>query len=148
MGINRRVMLEAPTLDGVPVARASGVAGEEFETELFAPYGLASGRSGEAPVITFNGTADNHVALAPRGDRVAEKDTVLIYYGEDTQIELSESRIVIKVPDGQLTIGDGKIQTDMDIITSGDVLAGSISLKRHKHSGVTSGASISGVSVP
>lgn len=148
MGINRRVMLEAPTLDGVPIANASGVAGEEFETEVFAPYGLASGKAGEAPVITFNGTADNHIALAPRGDRVAEKDTVLIYYGDDTQIELSESRIVIKVPDGQLSIGNGKIETDMDIITSGDVLAGSISLKGHKHTGVTSGASITGVGVP
>lgn len=43
---------------------------------------------------------------------------------------------------------DGKITTTGDIETSGDVKAGGVSLKTHKHTGVTTGGGISGTPTP
>lgn len=137
--MNRRVWLSGASLDGRPVANAAGVAGEDFDTEVYMPYGLSSNVDGEGVLLSMNSDADNHTALGPRGDRVAKSGTVLIYYGDDTEIELSENIVKIKVPNGVLTIGNGKIETNMDIVTSGDVKAGTISLKNHRHSGVQSG---------
>lgn len=145
MGLNRRVWLGQSQLDGRPWAAAEGVAGEDFETEVYAPYGFASGVEGEGVLIPFNLDDDNHTALGPRGDRIAQAGTVLVYYGDSTEIELSESGIVIRVEGGEINIGGGKITTDMDIETSGDVKAGSISLKSHVHGQVQSGMAISGV---
>ncbi len=144
---NRRVWLGSPTMDGRPIAAAEGVAGEDFDTEVYHPYGLSANVEGEGVLLSMNGDADNHQALGPRGDRLAPAGTVLIYYGETTEIELSEDRVVIRVPGGELTIGDGRIETDMDILTSGDVRAGTVSLRRHKHTGVQTGGGVSGVPV-
>ena len=143
--MNRRIWLGQQQLDGRPWAEAQGVAGEDFETEVYHPYGLASGVEGEGLLLPIGGDANNHSALPPRGDRIAEPGTVLVYYGDDTEIELSVDRIVIRVPGGQVTIGQGKISTDMDIETSGDVKAGSISLKQHRHGQVQPGSGMSGI---
>lgn len=145
--MNRRVWLGGSSLDGRPVAAAEGVAGEEFDTEVYSPYGLSANVEGEGVLLSMNGDADNHQALGPRGDRLAEPGTVLVYYGDSTEIELSESRVTIRVPDGELTIGNGRIETDMDIVTSGDVRAGTISLRGHRHSGVQTGGGVSGAAV-
>jgi len=42
----------------------------------------------------------------------------------------------------------GNITTDSDVQATGDVLAGTVSLKTHEHSGVVSGGAISGPPVP
>lgn len=48
---------------------------------------------------------------------------------------------------GDLII-DGTLTVTGDVIATGDVVAGTVSLKNHTHSGVTTGAGISGPPVP
>ena len=146
--MTRRVWLGQTKSDGRPIAEAEGVAGETFDTEVWQPYGLSAGIEGEGVLISHNGEADNHTALPATGDRVADAGTVLIYYGENTQIVLSDDTIEITVPSGRVTIGAGKITTDLDIETTGDVKAGGISLRGHKHGGVMTGGGVTGPSLP
>lgn len=102
----------------------------------------------------------------------AEVGTTKIYYGENTHIVLSEDKIIItrgdynatiegdtlttnlnvhtsanlKV-DGNVEIGgnvevSGKVDVEGDVTSNGEVRAGSVKLSDHKHTGVTSGNSI------
>lgn len=144
----RRVWLGEPQEDGRPWATAEGVAGENFETEVYQFYGLSAGVGGEGALMSFNGRADNHTALPPRGDRLAKAGTVLLYYGQNTEIELTKDSVTIRLAGGNFTMKNGKITTNMDIETTGDVKAGGVSLRRHIHTGVTSGGGVTGLPKP
>lgn len=112
------------------VAKIQGVAGEEFEGEVYQPYGLSSSKSGGQTVtMEQEGDPDIHMTLPCGGELIAEEGTTVIYY-ENTKIILSEGGIVIE--------GSGKITTDMDIVSGG------ISLQNHTHPGVRSGPSSTG----
>lgn len=141
---NRRVWLSSMAHDGRTIATCEGLAGEEFDSEVYQTYGLSVNHEGEGFLIEAQGKAANHIALPPRGDRLGPENSLLIYYGDKTEIELIDGKITIRVDGGLLEIDGKKIKTDMDIETSGDVKAGTISLRNHKHTGVQAGAAITG----
>jgi hypothetical protein len=143
----RRVWVGKQRLDGRPIADADGVAGEQFETEVYAPYGMAVDHEGEGVLLEIGGHAENYISMPPMGDRIAPDNTLLIYYG-DTEIEVGDDKIVIRVNGGTMSIDGKKIKTNMDIETTGDIIADQISLKNHKHTGVTAGGAASGVPIP
>ncbi len=157
---SRRIELdELKKEDGKVVGAANGLAGEDFDTEIYQIYGLSVNPKGknESVLIEINGDPDNFVALPPGGHKDTEVGTTTLYYG-DTEIILSENTIKINVDGNFLNIENGVLKTDLDIETSGgitaqkdistnagvkakedittdaDVKAGSISLKTHTHS--------------
>jgi phage baseplate assembly protein gpV len=140
---SRRVWVTKIRRDGRTIADAKGLSGEELETEVYQTYGFSVDREGEGLLIEVQDDADNYVSLPPAGDRVAPKGSTLIYQGE-TEIEVKDGLVTIRVKGGSFKIDGDKITTDMDIETSGDVLAGLISLKDHKHIGVMTGGGVTG----
>ena len=144
---NRRVNLR--NIIG-KLATALGLADEEFETEVYYPYGFSSNPRpddiGPSVLIEINGDPNNFIALPPSGDGASEGNETRLYF-RDTQIVLSDQGVQISTPSGQLSIGDRTISTDMDIVTTGsiraggDIRSGPVSLTTHTHaapSGVTS----------
>lgn len=138
----RRVWIGGQAIDGRPVADFEGLPGEEGQTELYYPYGIVSGRKGSGLLVEIQDDPDNHVALAPMGDKDAV-DATMIYWGENTTIELTEDRIELTLGDAYFRMDADGIFTNLTIRTTGDVIAGNISLKNHRHGGVDRGTKIS-----
>lgn len=130
---NRRVELTNIRKEGDKVvADVAGLAGEEFLSETYQPYGFATNpeEAGESVVLEQNGDPDNYVVLPPGGYKVAVPGTTVLYHGDTEIIVKGDGDIEIK--------GSGKITTDMDIISGG------VSLQNHTHGGVESGPSNTG----
>lgn len=158
----RRIFLSGfEQIKGKLVAAVKGIAGEEFQSEVYQAYGLSANpeQGGESVLLEINGDADNYVALAPSGTKMAEPGETLIYY-EDTVISLKEESVTIKVGSKSFELKDGKVKTDMDIETSGNIKAKSLDaddvkatsklyirgkeFANHKHPGVRTGAGVTG----
>ena len=132
----RRVKISNIATQGEkPVADITGLSGEEFESEIYNQYGLSVNPedAGESILIEQNGDADNYIALPPSGKRIAEKGTVLVYYGDDVDATFSKDCIILRVGNTNFTVKEGEITTNADIITTGDVVADGISLIEHRH---------------
>lgn len=138
----RRVWIGGQAIDGRPVADFEGLPGEEGQSELYYPYGIVSGRKGQGLLVEIQDDPDNHVTMAPAGDRDAI-DATVIYWGENTQIELTEDRIELSLGNAYFRMDADGIFTNLTIRTTGDVIAGGISLKQHRHGGVDKGTKIS-----
>lgn len=138
----RRIFLSKPRLDGCPVADFEGLPGEEGETEVYHPYGFASGREGEGLLLEIQDDPDNHMALPAAGDRVVE-DATVVYWGDNTEIKLTDTQVEIKIGGKFFRMTEQGISTNLDIHTTGDVFAGPISLRKHKHGGIDRGNAIS-----
>lgn len=148
--VARRVLLVSQTKqEDKVVAVAQGLADEEFDSEVFQFYGLSANPEGEneSILIENNDSPDNYVVLPPCGYEKAEEGETLIYSGK-SRISLKKDVITIVVGDTKkVEITDGKIVLHGDlevrgkITASGDVMAGSVSLQHHVHSGVESGSS-------
>lgn len=146
--VARRVLLGKLTQeDDAVITTVQGLAGEEFESEVYQIHGLSSNPKGEneSIVIENNGSADNYVVLPPSGYEYAEEGETLIYSGK-TRISIKEKSITILVGGAKkLEINDDKIilHSDLEvkgnIKSTGDVVAGAISLQKHVHSGVYNG---------
>lgn len=170
-------------LDGRTLSEDTlGVFGESFDAEVFEQYGFSVNPEdgGEALGFDINNDPNHRVMLPPRGDEHGQADvgTVKIYYGPDTNIVLSDDKIIITRGDFNATIegdtlttnlnvhttanatieGDvtvngklavtGDITAKSDVKATGDVKAGTISLKTHKHLGVSSGNASTAVPTP
>ncbi len=145
---NRRVWLSAQKMHGRALADFEGMAGETGEGELFQPYGLSSAKTGESVLISVNSDANNFVILPARGDVLAQDETIV--YWQDTKISLTDDAVKISVGGNFFTLSGGEIRTDMNITTSGsivadgDVTGAGVSLSSHTHGGVQSGGSVTG----
>lgn len=153
----RRVLLsDLTTEDDKVISQVQGLAGEEFESEVYQMYGLSSNPEGEneSIVIENNGSANDYVVLPPCGYRQAEEGETLIYSGK-TEISLKENSITIIVGGKQkLEITDDEIvmhsnlQVNGEIKATGDVMAGEISLQNHQHGGVYNGSGTTTAPIP
>lgn len=154
--VARRVLLgELSQEDDAVISTVQGLAGEEFESEVYQFYGLSANPPGEneSIVIENNGSADNYVVLPPCGYEYAKEGETLIYSGK-TRISIKEESITIIVGDTKkLEINDDKIVLHSDlevngnIKATGDVIANGVSLQKHIHNGVESGSSSTSVPV-
>lgn len=155
--VARRVLLsDLSTEDDKVISQVQGLAGEEFESEVYQMYGFSSNPGGEneSIVIENNGSANDYVVLPPCGYRQAEEGETLIYSGK-TEISLKENSITIIVGGKQkLEITDDEIvmhsnlQVNGEIKATGDVIAGSISLQNHPHGGVYNGSGTTTAPIP
>lgn len=153
----RRVLLsDLTTEDDKVISQVQGLAGEEFESEVYQIYGFSSNPDGEneSIVIEQNGSPDNYIVLPPCGYRQAEEGETLIYSGK-TEISLKENSITIIVDGKQkLEITDDEIvmhsnlQVNGEIKATGDVMAGGISLQNHQHGGVYNGSGTTTAPIP
>lgn len=154
--VARRVLLgELSTEDDKVITTVQGLAGEEFESEVYQIYGISSNPKGdnESIVIEHNGSADNYVVLPPCGYEQAEEGETLIYAGK-SRISIKDNAITIIVG-GQtkLEINDDKVVVHSDVeikgslTATGDVLAGVISLQKHIHTGVYPGSGVTSLPV-
>ena len=172
----RRVLLSLlKKVDDVVVCEdVQGVVGEVFDSEQYDFYGISANppSGSEALNLSINDDPNNHVTLPPQGTRLAKQGSILLYYGDDTDIQIEEGIITVRIKNDNIKIEEGKItatvgngnititeklvSTDMDIKTTGkitangvimsedDVQAGSTSLKNHVHLNVRTGTSVSG----
>ena len=135
-----------------PKAIFQGRAGEVHEAEVFMPFGLSycPPDGAEAIVSPAQGKSDHAVATGFTGGNARPKaeqgQSILYSTSEGTQVKAN--------PDGSvdiLTSGGGsfrlegeRVITNMTIETSGDLVAGGVSLRNHVHTGVRTGGSLSG----
>lgn len=148
---NRRIQLSDIALSGdKPFGAAEGLAGEDFDTEVLQLHGFSStpAEPAESILLEQNDDADNMVALPPMAERVAEPEQTIIYYGS-TVITLEEGKVIIDVGGNNVTIENGTLETDLDIVTSGnieanEVTAQGVNLSDHIHTGVQAGMGVSG----
>lgn len=91
--------------------------------------------------LAIVGATPNPVALAnyqTDGIELRNKDRSM-------SVKVTNNKIVLTAGSKSFTMNkDGNITTDADITTTGDVIAGTISLKTHVHGGVQSGGSNTG----
>lgn len=158
----RRIFLSRfEQIKGKLVALTKGIAGEEFQSEVYQAYGLSANpeQGGESVLLEINGDADNYVALAPSGVKIAEVGETLIYF-EDTVISLKKESVTIKVGSKSFELKDGKVKTNMDIETTGNIKAKSLDAEdvkatsklyirggefaNHIHPGVRAGSGVTG----
>lgn len=154
--VARRVLLgKLSQEDDVVISTVEGLAGEEFESEVYQLYGFSANPPGEneSIVIENNGSADNYVVLPPCGYEYAKEGETLIYSGK-TRISIKEESITIIVGNTKkLEINDDKIVLHSDlevngnVKATGDVIAEGVSLQKHIHNGVESGSSSTSVPV-
>lgn len=118
--------------------QATGHFGEDYETDVYQIAGFAHNPKGSAESLRLpiNDHADRPQAMPPKGDYDGELDDgdTVIYSANAAIILRDSGAIEIKVGEYFLNLGQGgKIETNMDIETSGDVVAGGVSLKNHIH---------------
>lgn len=145
----KRVVLAS--WDESPNARATadGRNGERHEVEVMMPFGLSARppSGGEAIAIPVHGSDDHLVVIGFTGGAtrpVAGEGEVVFWSGVSGHtITLgADGSTRLAFGDGKsFVFSGGKITTDMDIETTGDVKAGGVSLKEHVHGGVRSGVS-------
>lgn len=148
MTIRRVLLTNQGKEEDKVVSKVAGLAGEEFESEVYQIHGLSSNPKGEheSLVLENNGSPDDYVVLPPCGYEQAKEGETLIYSGK-SRISIKENSITIIVGGTKkLEINDNKviIHSDLEvrgkIKATGDVVAGSISLQKHIHSGVYNGS--------
>lgn len=145
----RRVLLTNQGIeDDKVISQVQGLAGEEFESEVYQIYGLSSNPKGEneSLVLENNGSPDDYLVLPPCGYEQAKEGETLIYSGK-SRISIKENSITIIVGGTtKLEINDDNIVLHSDlevkgkIGATGDIVAGEISLQKHIHSGVYNGS--------
>ena len=142
----RRVFIsQTEQVDDKLVGSAEGLAGEQFQSEIYQPYGLSANPKdgGESVLLEINGDPDNYVALPAGSTQVAKEGETLIYHG-DSLITLTKDDIKIETGGHYFNLIDGKVKTDMDINTTGAVRTKKLYVNgndydTHKHGGVKNG---------
>jgi hypothetical protein len=128
----------------IPGLSASGVSPNPTDVEL---------RFGQSRMVI---QPDASVHVETPGGTVDLTTTEAVMRVGATTVHIVGGAIKLTTAGGTLTIGadgsatysGGTLTTDSNIVTSGDVIAGTISLRNHIHSGVQGGASNSGAPVP
>jgi phage baseplate assembly protein V len=137
---------DAAKMQGVQVKLLSG---EVRDMERFQNYGFTSQphAGAEVAAVFVGGNRDHGVVLAVDDRRYRVKalqsGEVAIYDDLGHKITLTRTGIVISGAANAINI----VNCPQVIVTGGDVLADGISLKTHKHGGVTAGAAQTGVPV-
>jgi len=137
---------DAAKMQGVQVKLLSG---EVRDMERFQNYGLTSQPHAGAEVAgVFVGGNRNHglvLAIDDRRYRLKglQSGEVALYDDLGHIIKLSRTGIVITGATHDINI----VNCPKVIVTGGDVIADGISLKTHKHGGVTAGAAQTGTPV-
>lgn len=135
-----------------PKAIFQGRAGEVHEAEVFMPFGhsYCPPDGAEAVILPAQGKSEHAVSPGFTGGDTrpkAEQGQSILYSTADgTQVSAN--------PDGSVSVStagggswrfDGeRITTNMTIETTGDIIAGGVSLRDHVHTGVRTGGSLSG----
>lgn len=120
-------------------------------------YGLASSPHPDCDVMVFavSGDGSNSIVVGSNDQRYRPKGLsvgeVRIYNSAGTTIQIkggevtitAGSKVTVTTPEVVMT---GKLTVAGDVVsTGGDVKAGSVSLKNHRHTGVQGGSSLSGI---
>lgn len=125
------------------------LSGEVRDMERFQNYGFSSNpfAGAEAVAVFVGGNRDHGLVLAIDDRRYRVKNLltgeVAIYDDLGHSIKLTRTGIVIAGGSHNITISGAPQVT----VTGGDVIADGISLKTHKHGGVTAGSAQTGVPV-
>jgi phage gp45-like len=171
LGVRRAILASLDDSAKIQLAQIAFGAVDDSATEArakcerFQQYGFTSvphgpNAAGEAEAIVFflGGQCDHPIVLAVDDRRYRlkglEAGEVAIYSDEGDQVVIKRGgniRVVastkVEITSPHVTIsGDLTVAGDVKS-TSGDVVAGSIHLKTHKHSGVSTGVALSGLPV-
>lgn len=151
------------TAPGVALLQADGLAGEQvLAAELAQHYGLTSVPpvGSQCVVLPLGGKSAHSIIIATENSSYRVKGLasgeVAIYTAEGDSIVLKNGRVIeittetlkinaaakVEINSPSVEVNEGDIQ-----VNGGDVLADTISLKTHKHGGVTAGGAQTGVPV-
>jgi phage baseplate assembly protein V len=151
------------TAPGVALLQADGLSGEQVQAaELAQHYGLTSvppvgsqcvvlplgGKSAHSVIIATENSSYRVKALASGEVAIytAEGDSIVLKNGHLIEVTTQTLKInattKVEINSPSVVVNDGDVQ-----VNGGDVLADTISLKTHKHGGVTAGGAQTGVPV-
>lgn len=153
LAIGRATLRSTSAGGGVQRISATLTADEQRgEIEHLQPYGLASrARAGAEALIVCVGGDRGHpvcvVADDPRGRPSDLADGEVCVYGPrpgqrvwlraDGSVQVEATTILLKP--------SVKVRVEGDVEVTGDVVAGTVSLRTHRHGGVAAGGALSGV---
>jgi hypothetical protein len=143
----KRVVLGEWSQSANPRVIAQGRDGERHEVEVFLPFGISyrPPSGAEAVAVPIGGSEDHLIAIGFTGGGArpeAQEGELVLWSGTagHTITLGADGSTRLAFGDGKsFVFAGGKITTDMDIETSGDVKAGGVSLRGHVHAGVMSG---------
>jgi phage gp45-like len=142
----KRVVLSSWADGPNPTATSLGRLNEEHDVEVIQPFGISYQPpvGAEAIAMPVNGSHDHLVAVGFSGGkgRPSAQAGELVLYS-------SKAGHTVKLrPDGSTRIETGGgwfeitasgVNTNLTINTTGDVIAGGVSLRNHRHGGVDTG---------
>jgi phage baseplate assembly protein V len=144
------------TAPGLSLLQAEGLAGEQMQAaELAQHYGLTSVPpvGSQAVVLPLGGKSAHGVIIATEHSSYRVKSLspgeVAIYTDEGDMIVLKRGRIVEITTQTLKINASTKVEVNSPLlqVNGGDVKADTISLKTHKHGGVSTGSGQTGVPV-
>lgn len=153
--IAKRVILNGWNESPNARATADGRDGERHEVEVMMPFGISARpkAGGEAIAIPVHGSDDHLVVVGFTGgaDRPQAAEGEVVFWSSVSGHKITlgaDGSTRLDFGDGKsFLFSGGKITTDMDIETTGDVKAGDISLRDHVHNGVNPGGGQTGEAV-
>lgn len=136
-----------------PKVTFKGRAGEVHEAEVMIPFGVSycPPDDSEAIINPTQGASEHATATGFTGGvyrpKAEQGQSILYSTADGTQLRANpDGSAEITTQGGGWFRYDGKkVTTNMTIETTGDVIAGGVSLRQHVHTGVTSGGGLSGV---
>lgn len=150
---NIRGVLESWADSVNPRASFRGRSGERHEAEVMMPFGISycpPVDGSEAVVMPIHGNHNHLVVTGFTGGPArpkSEEGGIIIYSAESghmVTLTPDGTTLITTGSGGSFSISEGGVNTNLDIVTSGDVIADGVSLKSHVHVGVRRGPSTSG----
>lgn len=147
----------APTQEGGVVQRvqASFSSIETADLQSVQHYGFASSIIPGCDVVSVHRQGDNTMGVIIASNDQRYRPTtllageVMIYDNHGHKITITNTGIVIDGGGHNITINNApKVVVNGDIEATGDIKAGTVSLKNHKHTAVATGGGLSGAPQP
>ena len=142
----KRVVLNGWTDDGNPRAEARGRMGELHEVEVMQPFGISyrPPSGAEAVAMPVNGSNDHLVVVGFTGGTarpMAAEGEIVLYSGATGHVVrmTADGKTRFENGAGWFQIDGDRLTTNLTIETDGDVIAGGVSLRSHRHGGVQLG---------
>lgn len=136
-----------------PQATFLGRSGEVHKVEVFQPFGMSYCPPAElSEAIIMPGQGSNDMLFSPgftggkHRPKPEEGGSILYSSADGTEVRANpDGTVAITTKDGgTFTMRGNKITTNMTIETTGDLVAGGVSLKNHVHTRTRPGAGLSG----
>lgn len=148
LAIGRAVLRAVDDAGGLQRLQVTGYAEEtRDQVDRVQPFGLSAVpvAGAEVVVVSVGGSRDHPVAIAVDDRRFRPSGLAA---GETCLYSARPAQRITLLADGTILVTGTKLRIECDVEVTGDVTAGTISLRTHRHTGVEPGGGTSGGPVP